>query len=45
MNQENIDVLIMFVIFIIFGIIVARTIVLYLIRANKYGGMKWFLTS
>ncbi|MDE7282028.1 MAG: hypothetical protein K2N85_00330 [Lachnospiraceae bacterium] len=39
MGQENIAILILFIIHIILGIIVLSTIILYLIRANKYGGI------
>lgn len=39
MSQENIAILILFIVHLIIGIIVIRTIVLYLIRASKYGGM------
>ena len=37
MSQESI--IFMFIIYIIIGAIIFRTIVLYLIRASKYGGM------
>ncbi|MBD5549656.1 MAG: hypothetical protein HDQ96_00530 [Lachnospiraceae bacterium] len=39
MSQENIAILILFIVHLVIGIIVLRTIVLYLIRASKYGGM------
>lgn len=37
MNQEN--VLVFFIIFFVMGVMVVRTLVLYFIRATKYGGM------
>ena len=39
MSQENIAILILFIVHSIIGIIVLSTIILYLIRASKYGGM------
>ena len=39
MSQENIAFFIMFIINLVIGMAVVRTIVLYMIRASKYGGI------
>lgn len=45
MSQENITILILFIIHLILGIIVLSTIILYLIRLSKYGGVPSSLES